>query len=206
MQQLTPRDRKLLMILGGVAVVALLYLFVLKGGGGGGITTFTGPTGSVPSPVVTPTASPTPTPRETLPPVVLAGARDPFSIPPGLEIAGPSPSGSVSPPPSGTGTTTPPPTTPPPTTPPPTTPPPTTPPPTTPPPTPGDEIQIGGHDVVLHDVFAGHTKATVEVDHRVWTVEVGANFDDNFKLVKIDGTCATFLFGDQRFELCLREG
>lgn len=60
--------------------------------------------------------------------------------------------------------------------------------------------------MVLQDVFAGRTKAMVEVDHRVWTVEVGANFDDNFKLVRIDGTCATFLFGDQGFELCLPKG
>jgi hypothetical protein len=204
--QLTPRDKKLVMILGGVAVAALLYLFVLKGGGGGEIAALTGPTGSVPSPVVTPTVSPTPTPRETLPPVVLAGARDPFSIPPGLETASSTPSGSVSPPASGTGTT-PPPTLPPPTTPPPTSPPPTTPPPTSPPPPgPSDEIEIGGHNVVLQDVFSAQTKARVEVDNHLWTVEVGANFASSFKLVKINGTCATFLFGDQNFELCLPKG
>jgi hypothetical protein len=196
---LTDRDRKMLYVLGAVAAVALLYLFVLKPGGGGESAAPTGPTGSLPSPVVTPSVSPTP--RQTLPPVILAGARDPFSIPPVFLTAGPS--GSVSPPVSGTETgTTPPPTTQPPTTGPPTTPPPTTPPPTTPPPKPGDEIQIGGHDVVLQDVFNGQTRARVEVDHRVWTVEVGANFDDNFKLVKIDGNCATFLFGDERFALC----
>jgi hypothetical protein len=38
--------------------------------------------------------TPSPTPRETLPPVSLAGSRDPFSIPPGLEL---STGGSVSP-------------------------------------------------------------------------------------------------------------
>jgi hypothetical protein len=194
---LTDRDRKMLYVLGAVAAVALLYLFVLKPGGGEEVATTTGPTGIIPSPVVTPSV--TPTPRQTLPPVILAGARDPFSIPPAFLTA--APTGSVSPPPPGSGTT-PPPTTVPPTTPPTTTPPPTTPPPTTPPPKPGDEIQIGGHDVVLQDVFDGQTKIRVEVDHRVWTVEVGANFDDNFKLVKIDGNCATFLFGDERFELC----
>jgi hypothetical protein len=42
----------------------------------------------------------------------------------------------------------------------------------------------------------------VQVDGKVYPVEPGATFDDNFKLVKIDGTCATFLFGDQSFELC----
>jgi len=42
----------------------------------------------------------------------------------------------------------------------------------------------------------------VQVDGEVYTVEPGATFDDNFELVKIDGTCATFPFGDQSFELC----
>ena len=42
----------------------------------------------------------------------------------------------------------------------------------------------------------------VQVDGKVYTVEPGATFDDKLKLVKIDGTCATFLFGDQGFELC----
>jgi hypothetical protein len=42
----------------------------------------------------------------------------------------------------------------------------------------------------------------VQVDGKVYTVEPGATFDDNFKLVKIDGKCAKFLFGDQSFELC----
>jgi hypothetical protein len=41
-----------------------------------------------------PNVRPSPTPRETLPPVSLAGSRDPFSIPPGLEL---STGGSVSP-------------------------------------------------------------------------------------------------------------
>ncbi|HEU4831925.1 MAG TPA: hypothetical protein VFU18_04380 [Actinomycetota bacterium] len=41
-----------------------------------------------------PSVRPSPTPRETLPPVSLAGSRDPFSIPPGLEL---STGGSVSP-------------------------------------------------------------------------------------------------------------
>ena len=42
----------------------------------------------------------------------------------------------------------------------------------------------------------------VQVDGKVYTVQPGATFDDNFMLVKIDGKCATFLFGDQSFELC----
>jgi hypothetical protein len=56
--------------------------------------------------------------------------------------------------------------------------------------------------VRLVDVAGNERKLDVEVDHKVYTVEPGATFDDNFKLVKIDGKCAKFLFGDQSFELC----
>ena len=196
---LTDRDKKMLMILGGVAVVAVLYLFffVLPGGDGGEVAEPT-PTGSA-----TPTAPPTATetPRPTSPPIDLVGDRDPFSIPPGLS---PSPTGGgVSP----TSTTTPTTTASPTTTTSPTSPPPTSPPPTSPPPDgePDDHILIGGHDVRLLDVFKGGKRAQVEVDGRVYTVEEGATFDDTFRLVRImDGRCARFLFGDQSFELCAK--
>jgi hypothetical protein len=42
----------------------------------------------------------------------------------------------------------------------------------------------------------------VKVDGRVYTVEEGALFDENFKLVRLEGRCARFLFGDQSFTLC----
>jgi hypothetical protein len=51
-------------------------------------------------------------------------------------------------------------------------------------------------------VAASGKKLDVQVDGKVYTVEPGATFDDNFKLVKIEGKCAKFLFGDQSFELC----
>jgi len=198
--QLTPRDRKLLQIAGVVLPLLLItwFLFLRPEGAEdvalpdfpSGATGPTGATGGIPS------ESPSPTPRETLPPVSLAGARDPFSIPPGLAPSG----GSVSP--TTTATTTPPGTT--------TTTPPTTTSPTTtttttqppPPEEPGDKILIGGHDVRLVDVAGNETKLKVEVDGKIYTVEPGATFDDNFKLVRIDGKCAKFLFGDQSFELC----
>ena len=44
----------------------------------------------------------------------------------------------------------------------------------------------------------------MEVDGKVYTVEDGALFGENFKLVRIDGRCARFLFGDQSFTLCER--
>ncbi|HEY7659634.1 MAG TPA: hypothetical protein VIC58_03450 [Actinomycetota bacterium] len=206
---MTPRDKKLLQITGiALPLVLLAYFFVLRPSGGEEVALPEFPTGATGGPVATPSVTPSPTPRETLPPVDLAGARDPFSIPPGLELSG---GGSVSPTTSPTSPTTAPPTTAPPTTPPPTNPPPTTPPPTNPPPTsppppppekPGNSILIGGHHVVLENVAGNGRSVEVEVDGRVYTVEPGAVFAGNFKLVRIDGRCARFLFGDQKFDLC----
>jgi len=56
--------------------------------------------------------------------------------------------------------------------------------------------------VKLIGVDGSGEKLDVQVDGKVYTVQPGATFDDNFMLVKIDGKCATFLFGDQSFELC----
>jgi len=220
--ELTPRDKRILQIAGvAIPLLLLVYLFVLRPDGGEDLALPSGPTGTPTGttglPTESPSVTPSPTPRETLPPVSLAGSRDPFSIPPGLELTG----GSVGPTttgapgttttvPSGGATTTfaPPPATttftppPPPTT--------TT---TFPPGGGGDgdgnerppnKILIGGHDVKLVSVAGNGKKLDVKVDGRVYTVEPGATFDDNFKLVKIDGRCAKFLFGDQSFELCER--
>ena len=211
--QITPRDKRILQVTGvALPLLLLLYFFVLRPDGGEDLALVSGPTGITGStgvPTESPSVTPSPTPRETLPPVSLAGSRDPFSIPPGLE---PSSGGSVSPTATGGGTTTIPATTtfPPGTTtstlPPP--PPPSTT--TTPPPGggggggehPGNKILIGDHNVKLIGVVGGGEKLDVQVDGKVYTVQPGATFDDNFMLVKIDGKCATFLFGDQRFELC----
>jgi hypothetical protein len=213
--QLTPRDKRILQIAGvAVPLLLIVYFFVLGPDGGEDLALPSGPTaatGTTGVPTAPPSLSPSPTPRETLPPVSLAGSRDPFSIPAGLEL---STGGSVSPTttassggtttaattipttvtttvpttipivPTTTGTTT------------------------TPPPdggdgdVPGDKILIGGHDVKLVSVAGNAKRLDVQVDGKVYTVEPGATFDDNFKLVKIDGKCATFLFGDQSFELC----
>jgi hypothetical protein len=217
--QITPRDKRILQVTGiALPLLLLLYFFVLRPDGGEDLALVSGPTGITGStgvPTEPPSVTPSPTPRETLPPVSLAGSRDPFSIPPGLEL---STGGSVSPTTTGGGTTTIPATT---TSPPGTTtstlppPPPPPPPPTTtttPPPGggggggggehAGNKILIGDHDVKLIGVGGRGEKLDVQVDGKVYTVQPGATFDDNFMLVKIDGKCATFLFGDQRFELC----
>jgi hypothetical protein len=213
--QITPRDKKILQIVGvALPLLLLVYLFVLKPDGGEDLASPSGPTGITGStgvPTESPSATPSPTPRETLPPVSLAGSRDPFSIPPGLEL---TTGGSVSPTTATVpGTTATIPTTtfsPPPTTSTFTTPPTTTTQTTTPPPGgggdggdhPGNKVLIGGHDVKLDSIAGTGKKLDVSVDGKVYTVEPGATFDDNFKLVKIDGKCAKFLFGDQSFELC----
>jgi hypothetical protein len=220
--QLTPRDKTILQIAGvAVPLLLIVYFFVLRPDGGEDLALPSGPTGATGTtgvPTASPSLSPSPTPRETLPPVSLAGSRDPFSIPAGLEL---STGGSVSPTTTvsygGTTTaaTTIPTTVP--TTVPitvpttiPTTVPTTTGTTTMPPPgggegdRPGNKILIGGHDVKLVSVSGNGKKLDVQVDGKVYTVEPGATFDDNFKLVKIDGTCAKFLFGDQSFELCVR--
>jgi hypothetical protein len=218
--QITHRDKRILQVTGiALPLLLLVYFFVLRPNGGEDVALLSGPTGITGStgvPAESPSATPSPTPRETLPPVSLAGSRDPFSIPPGLEL---STGGSVSPTTTGGGTTTIPATT---TSPPGTTttvslPPPPPPPPTTittPPPgggggggggeNPGNKILIGDHDVKLIGVGGRGEKLDVQVDGKVYTVQPGATFDDNFMLVKIDGRCATFLFGDQSFELCER--
>jgi hypothetical protein len=191
---LSPRDKRAVIILGavaGLAIVAFVLLKVLGGGGGEEAASPTPTATGGPTSTPSPTVSPSPTPRETLPPVVVAGARDPFSVPPVLE----SPSGSVSPTtsgsPSGSPTTSP-------------TSSPTTSPTATPTtPSGGSSTTIGGHTVVLDDIFASGTKAQVEVDGTVYTVSEGQKFDDNFKLVSISGNCARFLYGDQSFTLCL---
>lgn len=219
--QLTPRDKRILQIAGVVLpLLLLLYFFVLRPDDGEdvalpefptGATGLTGATGGSPS------VTPSETPRETLPPVSLAGSRDPFSIPPGLELTGggvgpttsPGATGTVPPATStptststfspSTSTFTPPPTTPPNTS---TPPPPSTSTPPPPPEKPGHKVEIGGHSVKLHSVAGNERSVEVSVDGKRYTVEPGATFDDNFKLVRIDGRCAKFLFGDQSFELC----
>jgi hypothetical protein len=213
--QLTPRDKRILQIAGvAVPLLLIVYLFVLGPDGGEDLALPSGPTGATGTtgaPTAPPSLSPSPTPRETLPPVSLAGSRDPFSIPAGLEL---STGGSVSPTTTASsgGTTTAATTIPTPVT---TTVPttiPIVPTPTgtttTPPPDggdgdrPGNKILIGGHNVKLVSVAGNGKKLDVQVDGKIYTVEPGATFDDNFKLVKIDGKCAKFLFGDQSFELC----
>ena len=194
---LSDRDRRSLIILGivaGVAIIAFVLFNLLAGGGGG--ESAAPPTGTTgPTAPYSPSVSPTPTPRETLPPVY--GERDPFSVPPDLQA---TPSGSVSPTssvspsqsPSASPSQSP-----------------SASPSQSPSrsPHPGSSITIGGYHLTLLDIFAGGQKAQVDVDEEtVWTLEKGSTFPKSgvFKLIDIrDQACARFTYGDKGFTLCL---
>jgi hypothetical protein len=188
---LSARDKRAVMILGGVAGVALIGFLLMNVLGGGGGEEAASPTvvptgGQTTAP--SPTESPS-TPRETLPPVVLAGARDPFAQPASLASpsGGVSPSGTATAAPSSSGAPT------------------ATGGPTSSPTSPGGGASsgMGGHTVVLVDIFDGGTKAQLEVDGTVYTVSEGDTFDDNFRLASIDGSCASVQFGDEASTICL---
>jgi hypothetical protein len=65
---------------------------------------------------------------------------------------------------------------------------------------------VGGSTVVLLDVFQrdGVTHVQVEVDGEVFDVVLGETFGGgDFELASVADDCATFLFGDERFTLCI---
>ncbi len=199
---MTERDRRALLILGLVVVVALAaYFLVLKPKGGNASESSPSPAASQAPPSSAFSPKPvSPTPRTTTPPPeAFPQTHNPFSpiVGPSASDGGGGPTGS----PTSTTTTTGSPTGTPTST--PTT---TVSPPPSPPPTPegGTSTQVGGHTVTLIDVFkqGGEKKAQVQVDADVFTVSVGQTFDTDFKLVGIQGTCATMTFDTQQFTLC----
>jgi hypothetical protein len=178
---LSERDRRTVTI-GGSVVGVLLAGFVLFSVLGGGEEPFP-PIPDTPLP----TSSPSPPPDEG-PPIQSFTGRDPFSVPPALSPSplptapGPSggPSGSPSVGPSGTPSPT----------------------------APGNDSSqnVGGSTVVLLDIFErdGATRAQVEVDGTVFDVGIGDQFaGGRFELRSVSGNCASFLFGDESFTLCI---
>ncbi|HEX6400094.1 MAG TPA: hypothetical protein VF108_06445 [Actinomycetota bacterium] len=182
---LSERDRRTVTI-GGIVVGVLLAGFLVFSLLGGGEEAFP----PIPTTPPLPT-SPTPSPGGGGPPIQNFTGRDPFSVPPVLT---PSPSPTVggggtqtgSPSPGGNGTQT-----------------------GSPSPTaPGDgsSQNVGGSTVVLLDIFQrdGATRVQVEVDGNVYDVGIGDTFaGGRFELNSVSGDCATFLFGDERFTLCI---
>ena len=193
---LSIRDRRTqLMLAGGVVGILAIYLALkVVGGGGSESVTSTTPSFSAPAPSIAPTPSPTP------PGVVVFSGRDPFQDLFGAGTSTAPIGGTTTTPPIGGTTTTPPSfgT-------------------STPPPSgggngdgPGSSTTIGGHSVLLDDIFVaqgGVRKAQVEVDGTVYTVAAGQSFDDNFMLVSFpNASCAHFVFGDEGFTLCTSGG
>ncbi len=173
------------MTIGGIVMGVLLAGFVLFSVLGGGEEALP-PIG----PPLTPgTGSPSPSPGGG-PPIQSFTGRDPFSVPPALSPS-PSPaptvpggSGSPSPSNGGNGSGTPSPTA----------------------PGGGSSRNIGGSTVVLLDIFQrdGATHIQVEVDGTVYDVTIGEQFaGGRFELRSVGGNCATFLFGDEQFTLCI---
>jgi hypothetical protein len=183
---LSERDRRTVTI-GAVVLGVLLAGFLLFSVLGGGEDALP-PTGP---PLTPPAESPSPPPGGTGgPPIQSFSGRDPFSVPPALSPS-PSPGGGGSPSPSnggdgngGGGTQTPQPTA----------------------PGGGSSQNVGGSTVVLLDIFErdGATRVQVEVDGTVYDVGIGEQFaGGRYELSSVSGDCATFLFGDERFTLCL---
>lgn len=200
---LTPRDRRTLMIGGGVLgvlLVGFLMMNLLSGGGGDEAIP------SLPPITVDPGAGPggevSPSPSGGVSPIPVFTGRDPFSIPPALSPTlaptttspgatttgspGPTTSGSPSPTTSGS-------------------PGPTDPAPTDP--GGGSSEVVGGKTVVLLAVLSrdGQPSVQVQVDGRVFNdIRIGEAFDNGrYELRSVSGNCATFLYGDESFTLCV---
>ena len=172
---LSERDRRTVTI-GGSVVGVLLAGFVLFSVLGGGEPPITVPDIPLPS------SSPSPSPGGGGPPIQSFTGRDPFSVPPALSPSPPSqspggsPTGSQSPSSSPTA------------------------------PGGGSSQNVGGSTVVLLDIFQrdGATRVQVEVDGTVFDVGIGDQFSGGrFELRSVADNCATFLFGDEQFTLCI---
>ncbi len=194
---LTPRDRRTLMIGGGVLgvlLVGFLLMNLLSGGGEDEALPSLPPTTVGPDDGGGDGASPSPTGGVS--PIPVFTGRDPFSAPPALSSPTLSPTTTTSVSGSVTVTVT-------------TTVTPSTSVTTSPSPTDpggGSSEVVGGKTVVLLSVFAsgGETMVQVEVDGQVYNdIGIGDTFDNGrYELRSVSGSCATFLYGDESFTLC----
>ena len=180
---LSERDRRTLMLGGGVLAVILVGFLLFTVLTGGEEEALPPPTPGIPSP--TESLAPTPSARPT---AVFAG-RDPFSPPAALAGSPTSPGAS----PTSPGAS------------------PTSPGASPTPTAPGGDSSdvVGGRTVVLLDIFTqgGERMAQVEINGTVHNVSQGERFGpgNDYLLQSISGDCARFLFGDEPFTLCVSE-
>jgi hypothetical protein len=171
---LSKRDKRLLLVSGVVMVLALGFLLLRATSGtqSDDPEVTRGPADPAAA-AASPAPAPTPSPTQTAPEALVFQGRDPF-----LPLISP---GSVS---SGTVQIVDPnslPVT-----------------------TEGNVGHIHEHVVTLLDLLeeGGVQKANVVAESVTYTVAVGEEFANYFKLVSVNGTCASFLHGDEPFTLC----
>jgi len=168
------REKTLAAVLSGLAIIAVV--FVLLSGGGSTIE------GVTSNPIVRPSTSPTitaSTPPET---GQAFEGKDPFQP---LVVAVPAGSGGT-PAPGGTPGPTPTPT--------------------------GSITGVNGGNnsssavtVTLLDIRkqGGKLVATVDVNGKDYNASQGQTFANNFSVLSLSSSCGTFVFGDERFSLCI---
>lgn len=184
MTSISSRDRRALIILGVVAVIALAVFFlVIRGGSGSAeevaaVSPVSFPVAAAPSPQATP--SPSEAPDSTSSFEGFSG-RDPFTSPiqpapasDPVPAAEPTPAPSPTPP-AGTQPTS----------------------------ESGSTILLDGHSVTLVDVFSadGVQQVSVDVDGRKYTVAPGETFAGSFQLMSVEGAAINFLYADLPFTL-----
>jgi hypothetical protein len=181
---LSERDLRTLKI-GGAVLGVILVGFLLFTFLAGGDEVALPPTVSGPGPGPTDSLTPSPSIR----PTAIFTGRDPFSPPAGLTSSSistsPSVSGSVTVSvtvsPTGSASPT--------------------------QPGGGQSTVVGGRTIVILDIFmqGGERMVQVAVNGNVHNVGVGDDFGpgNDYMLQSISGNCATFLYGDEPFTLCV---
>jgi len=176
-RRLGSREKALVILLVIVAALAGVFLLLVNRGGDedGALAPTRTPTATATA-TPAPTAEPTaePTPDDGVPPLTSDGFEGRDPFQPLLVVDGDG-DGGPGPTPTPTGTAR---------------------------PTDGDgETKT----VALLDIFTadGERMATVEVDGQEFTVVEGDVFADNFRVIELTKRCGTFVFGDERFTLCI---
>ena len=190
--EMTAKDRKALIVLGAVALVALLlFVFVLRKGGGG-TSSSTAAVGGPPAATSTPTPAPAESPSASQKPgsgsTQVFGGRDPFQP---LVVDTSTTTTSTT---DSTGTVT--------------QPSPAPVPVTSPSPTePSNSVNHGGHVVTLKgfDTKDGQEVANIQIDKTEYSAKPGQVMAYDFKLVSIKDPCVDILHVTHPITLCLAQ-